>query len=91
MEASGGSAAPKAMRKSVASAGAGPVELLERTRHLSALGASLGAVRGDSRGRLVLVGGEANDPVMVLLAVVRLVVLINAPFGAYHCCVTVNG
>jgi len=37
-----------------------PSELLERSRHLSALGESLAAVLGSSRGRLVLVGGEAG-------------------------------
>jgi predicted ATPase len=35
-------------------------ELLERSRHLSALGESLAAVRDSSHGRLVLVGGEAG-------------------------------
>ncbi len=35
-------------------------ELLERSRQFAALGESLGAVLGGSRGRLVLVGGEAG-------------------------------
>ena len=35
-------------------------ELLERSRHLAALAASLDAVREHSEGRLVLVGGEAG-------------------------------
>jgi len=35
-------------------------ELLERSRHLSTLGDCLAAVQTESRGRLVLVGGEAG-------------------------------
>ena len=35
-------------------------DLLERSRQLAALEATLDAVRGDSRGRLVLVAGEAG-------------------------------
>lgn len=37
-----------------------PSELLERSRQLSALGDSLEAVQTESRGRIVLVGGEAG-------------------------------
>ena len=37
-----------------------PSELLERSRQLSALGDHLEAVQAESRGRLVLVGGEAG-------------------------------
>jgi DNA-binding CsgD family transcriptional regulator/tetratricopeptide (TPR) repeat protein len=48
------------METRVASRPVAPVELVERTAHLSELEAWLASVRNDSRGRLVLVGGEAG-------------------------------
>ena len=48
------------MQASAVSAPRGSTELLERSHHFSALGDALAAVLDGSRGRLVLIGGEAG-------------------------------